>query len=209
MNPFETPPAPKKPDDKKEEGGWVIGAKKNPDGSWDNAKAVRIIDPEKTAELDTAVDHLDQDKAAKRIEALKIPDFAKPGTALMVSANLKNAIFLNEEAIVKAQKQGKPIDERTKNRLKSLKDQRELLVDLPMSIRMSEDSAVETADYIESHIKGFYERERKRLIDEQSAGTLSSKDEKLGMIEHYDKQLKVAEELQRRLMDEAARKQQR
>lgn len=74
---------------------FVVGAKRNPDGSWDYSRAARVIDTDgswaRTAEI----------AAKRRLEArnrrLEIPKYAQPGTAQRVWYELRNSRIVQEE----------------------------------------------------------------------------------------------------------------
>lgn len=202
MNPFETPLVPKKPDDKKDGGDWVVGAKKNPDGSWEYSKTARITDPKEIAELDTTVDQMDQNKAVARKERLKVPDDVKPGTAAMVSANLGNAIFLSEEDLEKDKNKDRAVSERKTKRLESLRLQRWLIVKVQhMPEYFGNNSVTDIADGVE-HLIRHYEK-----IRGEGAKNILLAEVPYKKYAYIDDVLTAAEDLKARLFDEAVRKQ--
>ena len=83
-----------------------VGVRKNPDGTLDYSRAATLIDSEgKFAQADK---EYKERKESERAKKFKIPEDVKTGNAQMVWYGLRNAIFLNEEAVAKARENGKP-----------------------------------------------------------------------------------------------------
>lgn len=194
---------PKRPDEKKQKGDWVVGARKNPDGSWDYSRAVHYTDPNDVKKLDEAAAASDQRKAAERKKRLAIPDHVKPGTPDMVSIDLDHAIFLNKETIEMAREGEKPVDDRTKRRLANLIAQYKLLKkirNLPGN-KLSDDASVSSiADDVERAIEE-YEKMKAEGIENELFDFGPNDREYIPI----DDVLKAAEDLSARLIHEASR----
>jgi len=199
MNPFEKPAAPKRPEGERPEHRYVLGAKKNHDGSMDYSRAVSVPAVE-TAEMDAKFDVADSKKLEERKKRLAIPEHVESGTSTMVSVNLSNAIFRNEEVIENAKEQNKAIDERKVKLLESLRLQHTLLGKTgKMYESIGNNSAADMVDRVE-HLIGYYEKLREKGVEKELVG--------IGPYERrvsLNDLLEAAEELKRRLLDEAAR----
>lgn len=85
---------------------YFVGLKENPDGSWDYSHAMKVKDPE--GEFVKGVEAMDRRKKEKRAKRLEIPEDVKPGSARMVWYTMRNTIMVNEGAVNKARKEGTP-----------------------------------------------------------------------------------------------------
>lgn len=110
---------------------FIVGARRNPDGTMNYSKALHMKD------FDGSLAH-DFEAAQKatqqqRKEKLSIPEDVKPGTTEMVMYNLSNAMFIQEEIIGKNEeemRQGRvyrDTDIPPERRYSSLKKEKDLL----------------------------------------------------------------------------------
>ena len=135
-------------------------AERATDGKQSRSTAVYFTDEETISQLDAGFAAEDRRKQEERKKRLTIPEDVKPGTSTMVSVNLGNAIFLNEEAFEKAKGQSQVADERKAGLLEGLRLQHWLLREVRhMPGYFGNDSAADIADGVE-HLIGQYEKRR-------------------------------------------------
>lgn len=204
MNPFEAPVSPKsrKADPEK---GFVVGAKKNSDGSWDYSRAV-VPKEDMTQQLETA----DQTAKEKGKKDRAIPENVKPGTWTMVSIDLRNAILLNQEAISRAQEQN-TVDKKAVERMKKLSLEKKLLSNLTHFDLRQEYSLAAILDTLQERIEE-YEKSKEegktmRYIESDSSRLLHANNDSDDVRNfcNINELLQAAEELYKRLVAENAK----
>jgi len=215
--PPEQPPKEEKP--KRE---FVVGAKKNPDGTMDYSRAMTMADPE--GKFAKAADEAEERRKQERAKKLEIPAEVKPGTQEAVWYNLRNTIFINNEVVDKASKENKPVDARRAELIKKLKIEQsmlgnpvlwdklqkkivqeaevrgEKLTDEQIRERLRDISALEMSDAIQEF-----------FVDRFQAQEDQGEDSAILQEGHFTNRypvkdlIKTAQELQSRLLDESSR----
>jgi hypothetical protein len=198
---------------------FIVGAKKNPDGTWDYSHAMEWKDP--SGKLAKGFEELKKQEQEARAKRLEIPKDVKPGSAEMVRYTIRNIIIVNEEAANKARQDGKH-DARREALIRGQKMQQTMLNNAYM--RFSQDlikrgldtgqgvtaeqareraanlTADEMHDLVQKYVIDHYERledkgEEEAYLQEGHSGR------------HYPIKdlLKAARDLQSRLIAEASR----
>ncbi|MDP3771800.1 MAG: hypothetical protein Q8Q94_00280 [bacterium] len=195
-----------------------VGAKRNPDGTMDYSKAMTMDDPE--GKIARGFEKAEQDRKLERSKKLEIPADVKAGTSSMVWYNLRNAIFVNEETIEKAKRENKPTDSRKMELIEKLKMERSMLDDHNLSLivekKITQDAQSRgeklTDEQVRERMRGFPASEMISFIQEYFIDRyeeFKDKGAERGFLGRQDypmeELLKVAKELQSRLVDESAR----
>jgi len=198
---------------------FVIGAKKNSDGTWDYSRAGKMKDPE--GKLARGVEEVKRREKEARAKRLEIPKDINPGSAEMAWYTMRNTIIVNEEAANKARKEGKP-DERREALIKAQKMQQTMFENA--SMRFSQDLIKKgldsgrsvTAEQAQERAANLtademYDLVQEYVIDHYESLEDESKDEAylqegpFGGNYPIKDLLKAARDLQGRLVDEASR----
>jgi len=198
---------------------FAVGAKKNPDGTWDYSRAMEMQDPE--GRLAKGVEKMKKHEKEARAKQLEIPEHIVPGSAEMAWYTMRNTIIVNEEAMNKARKAGKP-DERREALIKAQKMQ-QTMFDIA-SIKFSQDLIYGGLDSGQSvtaeqarkraanlTANEMYDLVQKYVIDHYEGLEDEGKNEAYLQEGHFGDNypikdlLKAARDLQNRLVDEAAR----
>jgi len=217
MNTAERGGMPPEPNEDKPR--FVVGAKKNPDGTWDYSRSMEMKDPE--GKLAKGVEEMKQREKEARAKRLEIPKDTKPGSADIVWYTLRNAIIVNEEAANKAQKEGQP-DKRREALIEALKMQRSMLDNA--SMRFSQDLikkgldsgqsvTAEQAREREANLtpNEMYDLVQEHIIDHYEKLEDEGNEEAHLQQGHFGEQfpikvlLKAARDLQSKLMEETTR----
>lgn len=105
------------------EARFIVGAKRNPDGTWDYSRAATIDD--KDGSWARAADEAAKNHQEDRKKWFKIPKDAQPGTAQRVWYELRNSRLVQEEA-----KDKNPNDQRAEKLIASFRLKQALLSDV-------------------------------------------------------------------------------
>jgi hypothetical protein len=207
------------PEPNEEKPRFVVGAKKNPDGTWDYSRAMEWKDPE--GKLAKGFEESKKREKEARAERLEIPKDIKPGSAEMAWYTMRNTIIVNEEAANRARKEGNP-DERREALIKAQKMQQTMFDNA--SMRFSQDlikGGLDTGQSVTAEqararaanltANEMYDLVQKHVIDHYESLEDEGKDEAYLQEGHFGGNypikdlLKAARDLQSRLIDEASR----
>lgn len=217
MNTAERGGVPPEPNEDKPR--FVVGAEKNPDGTWDYSRAMEWKDPE--GKLAKGFEESQKREKEARAKRLEIPKEVKPGSAEMSWYTMRNTILVNEEVANKARQEGKP-DTRREAFIKAQKMQQTMFGNANM--QFSQDLIKEGLDAGQS-VTAEQARERAANLTANEMHDLVQK----YVVDHYESLqdegkedaylheghfggnypikdiLKAARDLHSRLIDEASR----
>lgn len=215
MNPLESGNMP--PQSNEEKPRFAVGAKKNPDGTWDYSRAMELPDPD--GRIAKEFEDLKNKEKEARAKRLEIPEDVKPGSAEMTWYTMRNTILVNKEVVNKERKEGKKFDKRREDLIKAQEMQQTLFskvkdrfsLDLIRGgLNTGESITAEEALERESSLTAneMYDLVQKYVIDHYESLEDEGKEEAFwydGYLYPIKELLRVARDLQSRLLDEATR----